>query len=95
MGSRRAAGMAGLAAAERAVRLLLVRRLLAMRLLTVTPVVVLRIGLLLSVTGIAWAPPLIGHRAVPGLLRRWRIPRVIRHVARSLSSLNGRFRLKQ
>ena len=65
-------------------RLLLVRRLLAMRLLTVTPVVVLRIGLLLSVTGIAWGPPLIGHRAVPGLLRRWRIPRVIRHVARSL-----------
>ena len=90
MGSRRAAGMAGLAAAEGAVR-----RLLAIRLLTVTPVVVLRIGLLLSVTGIAWGPPLIGHRAVPGLLRRWRIPRVIRHVARSLSSLNGRFRLKQ
>ena len=95
MGSRRAAGMAGLAAAERAVRLLLVRRLLAMRLLTVTPVVALLIGLLLPWAGMACGPALIGHGTISVLLRRWRIPRVIRHVARSLSSLNGRFRLKQ
>ena len=78
MGSRRA-DMAGLAAAERAVRLLPVLRLLA-----VMPVMVLRVRLLLPMAGIAWGSTLIGARVIPGLLRRWRIPRVIRHVARSL-----------
>ena len=73
------AGGAGLTATERAVRLLPVLRLLA-----VTPVIVLWVRLLLPMAGIAWGPTLIGDRAVPGLLRRWRIPRVIRHVARSL-----------
>ena len=54
-------------------------------LLAVTPVVALLIGLLLPWAGMACGPALIGHGTVSVLLRRWRIPRVIRHVARSLS----------
>ena len=54
-------------------------------LLAVTPVVALLIGLLLPWAGMACGPALIGHGTISVLLRRWRIPRVIRHVARSLS----------
>src|ERR1700736_6800930 len=75
---RRAAGRTGLTTTERPVRLPVGR------LLAVAPVELLRICLLLPMGGIAWGPTLIGHRGIPGLLRRWRIPRVIRHVARSL-----------
>ena len=53
-------------------------------LLAVTPVVALRVGLLLAWAGMAGGPALIGHGTIAVLLRRWRIPRVIRHVARSL-----------
>ena len=56
-----------------------------LRLLAVTPVVALLIGLLLPWAGMACGPALIGHGTISVLLRRWRIPRVIRHVARSLS----------
>ena len=54
-------------------------------LLAVMPVVTLLIGLLLPWAGMACGPALIGHGTISVLLRRWRIPRVIRHVARSLS----------
>ena len=61
------------------------------RLLPIAPVVLVCVVLLLSCAGIAGGPRLTGdrsglcrHRPVTRLLRRWRIPRVIRHVARSL-----------
>ena len=72
----------GLTTGEGAVGLPVLPRL---GLLAVTPVVALRIGLLLPWTGLACGPALIGHGTISVLLRRWRIPRVIRHVARSLS----------
>ena len=78
MRRRRAAGRAGLTATERTVGLPVGR------LLAVAPVERLGICLLLPMAGIACGPTLIGHWAVSVLLRRWRIPRVIRHVARSL-----------
>src|SRR6185437_5992496 len=56
----------------------------------VAPVVLLVVRLVLS-RGITWGPrmtgdwrSLIGRGGVSRLLRRWRIPRVIRHVAKSL-----------
>ena len=81
--SRRAAGgRRGLTTGEVAVGLSVLPLL---GLLAVTPVVALRIGLLLPWAGMACGPALIGHGTISVLLRRWRIPRVIRHVARSLS----------
>src|SRR4029077_2209478 len=57
LGWRRAAGPA---ATERN------GRLPVLRLLAVAPVVLLRVGLLLPLAGIAWGPTLIGDRAVAG-----------------------------
>ena len=85
-----AGGRTTLTAGEGTVGLPVLRLLLA-----VTPVIALRIGLLLSRAGMPCGPTLIGHGTVSVLLRRWRIPRVIRHVARSLFSLSGRFRLTE
>jgi hypothetical protein len=82
-GQRRPAnGMPGLTTGEGAVGLSVLPLL---GLLTVTPVIALLIGLLLPWAGMACGPALIGHGTISVLLRRWRIPRVIRHVARSLS----------
>ena len=75
----------GLTTGEVAVGLSVLPLLALLGLLAITPVVALLIGLLLPWTGMACGPALIGHGTISVLLRRWRIPRVIRHVARSLS----------
>jgi hypothetical protein len=64
---------------------LAVLRLSRLRL-AITPIALLVVGVLLPV-GIRGGRSLIRRAAVSRLLRRWRIPRVIRHVAYSSLSL--------
>ena len=81
----RPAGVAGRPRRARLDRRERAEGLPVLRVLTVAPVVSLsRIRLLRTVAGIACRPALLRYWAVSVLLRRWRIPRVIRHVARSL-----------
>ena len=79
-----ARGRPALTTGEVAVGLSVLPLLALLGLLAITPVVALLIGLLLPWAGMACGPALIGHGTISVLLRRWRIPRVIRHVARSL-----------